>query len=91
MARKKEEPNYIEELAERFDRWNDVYQNGGHDPTWADGVNLNLIRNHILYYKRALEESMKDDALPDIYYRATPPEVENEYMARTEEIRLNTK
>lgn len=91
MARKKEEPNYIEELAERFDRWNDVYQNGGHDPTWADGVNLNLIRNHILYYKRALEESMKDDALPDIYYRATPPEVENEYMARTEEIRLNAK
>lgn len=50
MARKKEEPNYIEELAERFDRWDDVYQNGCHDPFWSDGVNLNLIRNHILYY-----------------------------------------
>lgn len=91
MARKKEEPNYIEELAERFDRWDEIYQNGCHDPSWSDGVNLNLIRNHILYYKKAIEESMKDNALPDIYYRETPPEVDNSYIAREEEIRQNAK
>lgn len=91
MARKKEEPNYIEELAERFDRWDEIYQNGCNDPSWSDGVNLNLIRNHILYYKKAIEESMKDNALPDIYYRETPPEVDNSYIARTEEIRQNAK
>ena len=39
MARKKEEPNYIEELAERFGRWDEIYQNGCHDPSWSDGVN----------------------------------------------------
>lgn len=91
MARKKEEPNYIEELAERFDRWDEIYQNGRHDPSWSDGVNLNLIRNHILYYKKTIEESMTDGALPDIYYRETPPEVDNSYIARAEEIRQNAK
>lgn len=91
MARKKEEPNYIEELSERFDRWDDVYQNGCHDPSWPDGVNLNLIRNHIMYYKKAIEESMTYGALPDIYYREMPPEVDNSYIARAEEIRQNAK
>ncbi len=68
MARKKEEPNYIEELAERFERWDDVYQNGCHDPTWSDGVNLNLIRNYILYYKGKIEKSVTDGKFPDIQY-----------------------
>lgn len=34
---------------------------------------------------------MADGALPDIYYRETPPEVDKNYIARAEEIRENAK
>lgn len=29
-------------------RWAEIYQNGCSDPYHADGINLNLVRNHIL-------------------------------------------
>lgn len=51
MASKKEYIDYAESLAEMFNRWDNMYKNSCRDPFWADGVNLNLIRNHILYYK----------------------------------------
>ena len=66
------------ELVERFARWDFLYQHGCSDPTWSDGVNLNLVRNHIIYAKRQLEES-------------TPPEVDQNYMARADEIRSNVQ
>ncbi|RAZ22851.1 hypothetical protein DK853_50950, partial [Klebsiella oxytoca] len=56
------------------------------------GVNLFLIRSHILFYKEQLEK--QGDSLfgvPDIYYRATPPEVDCNYMARSDEIRENAR
>ncbi|MDD4492828.1 MAG: hypothetical protein PHV32_00515 [Eubacteriales bacterium] len=79
------------ELAERFTRWDFLYQHGCSDPTWSDGVNLNLVRNHIIYYKNKLEDSCSDNAYPDIYYWDTPPEVNQNYMARTDEIRSNAQ
>ena len=54
-------------------------------------MNLNLVRNHIIYYKNKLEESCSDNAYPDIYYRDTPPEVDQNYMARTDEMRSNAQ
>ena len=50
---------------------------------------MNLVRNHIIYAKRQLEESVADGNLPEIYYKETPPEMEQDYMARTDEIRQN--
>ena len=37
-------------LDERFQVWNYIAQNGCSDPGWPDGVNMNLVRNHIIYY-----------------------------------------
>ncbi len=54
---------------------------GGQDPFWPDGANMNLVRNHILFYKRELEELCIEVALPDAYYMPTPPEVDNDYLA----------
>ena len=79
------------QLEERFARWDFLYQYGGSDPFWSDGVNLNLVRNHIIYYKNKLEESYLDGIFPDIYYRETPPEVDQNYMARSDEIRSNAQ
>ena len=39
-------------LEERYERWDDLKINGGNDPFWEDGVNMYLVRNHIIYYKK---------------------------------------
>ena len=87
---RKHETDYAAELENDYARWDELFAKGGSDPFWADGVNLNLVRNHILYDKEQLEKqenSLFD--LPDVYYRETPPEVDSDYMARPDEIREN--
>lgn len=83
-------------LQNSFRQWDHLFQNGGSDPFWADGVNLNLVRNHIIFYKRDMEALARDGAqelslfptvLPDIYYRDTPDPVSPNYMAKADEIR----
>ena len=87
----KQENDPAGQLEERFARWDFLYQHGGSDPTWSDGVNLNLVRNHIIYYKKLIKDSYQDSVYPDIYYRDTPPEVDQNYMARADEIRTNAQ
>lgn len=87
MAKKKQQEDYEKSLRESFDRWQFIYEHGCNDPGWPDGTNLNLVRNHIYYYKRQIEETMKPEAYPEIYYRAIPPEVPNDYIAKADDIR----
>ena len=92
MAKKKQQQkDYTAEIQKSFDRWDHLNVHGGSDPTWTDGVNMNLVRNHILYGKREIEENMTPLLYPEIYYRDTPPEVDRDYMARADEIRVNAK
>ncbi len=88
---KKEKNCHEVELQKAFDRWDELYSSGGNDPFWPDGVNLNLVRNHILYYKKEIEQTYEPQNYPPIYYRETPQEVPQDYMARSEEIRVNAK
>ena len=44
------------ELQKDIDRWEDIKQNGCNDPFWPDGVNLNLVRNHIIHDLRLLSD-----------------------------------
>jgi len=83
---KKEKRSPEEELQRAFDRWDELYAFGGCDPFWSDGCNLNLVRNHILYYKNEVEATYESQNYPAIYYRDTPEEVPQNYMARSEEI-----
>lgn len=87
MARKKQQEDYEKSLRESFDRWQFIYEHGCNDPGWPDGTNLNLVRNHILHYKRQIEETMEPGAYPEIYHRALPPEVSGDYMAIPNEIK----
>ena len=52
---------------------------------------MNLVRNHILNYKRQIAEAFAPDNLPEIYHRETPPEMPRGFMARADEIRVNAK
>lgn len=78
------------DLEREFKAWNTYYNYGGSDPFHEDGVNLSLIRNHIIYYKKMIEEeinnknnqlSFEEKSFPDIYYKETPPEIDYKYMA----------
>lgn len=92
MSKRNHETDYAAELENSFARWDEVFTKGGSDPFWTDGVNLNLVRNQILYYKEQLAKQENSlFGLPDIYYRETPPEVDCNYMARPDEIRENAR
>ena len=81
--------DYAAALENSFARWDFIHEYGCSDPFWADGVNMNLVRNHIMYYKQQLSEEATLFLLPKVYYREVPPEVDNNYMARPDEIRQN--
>lgn len=85
MDKSKEE--LILELEERFQYYDEVFKNGCNDPLYSDGINLNLIRNHIIYIKGKIEESLTVEEYPDVYYRRTPEEVNNDFMVKPDEIR----
>lgn len=74
-------------LLNEFAHWESLYANGGRDPFYADGTNLNLTRNHIIYAKKEVEKYLDEADYPEIYRRPLPPEVPNDYMARADEIR----
>ncbi len=89
----------VSDLTKEFQRWDHLMENGGSDPFHADGEGLNLCRNHIISHKLQIEAILKNEQeqsffsslYPDIYYRATPDEVPNDFMAKDEEIRSRAK
>lgn len=74
---------YIGALDERYKHWANIYNSGSNDPFWPDGTNLNLVRNHILYYKRNIVKlcQLRGMAIPKTIEFATPPEIDVNYMA----------
>ena len=81
--------DYAAALEKSFARWDFIRENGCSDPFWTDGVNMNLVRNHIIFYKQKLSEETTVFLLPEAFYRETPPLLDNDYMARADEIRQN--
>jgi hypothetical protein len=77
-----------DELQQSLSRWQYLYQHGCTDPFWPDGVNLNLVRNHVIYFKNKIEEARPCGKYPAIYYQATPPEVDNNYVVEAGQMSL---
>ena len=79
------------QLDDEYRRWNDIKKNGCQDPAWPDGLNLNLVRNHIIYWYRFLREctsqtvqlSMFDSGMDLTNERPLPPKVPDNYMVPT--------
>ena len=74
---------------EEYGQWKLLYEEGGQDPFYADGVNLSFTRNHIVYHKGRIESLCAElgREKPEIYYRELPPEVPYDYMAQADSIR----
>lgn len=80
----------VEDMKREYSHWLHIRENGCRDPYWTDGVNMNLTRNHIRYYKANIARLCEEKGLllPDEYFATpTPPEVENTYMAKGGEYR----
>ena len=88
---KKQQEDYAAELQKSHERWAYIYEFGSSDPHWEDGSGLHLVRNHIIYYRGKIEETMQPEDYPEIYYKEIPPEVDRDYMARHDELRANAK
>lgn len=69
------------ELAKKYERWNQFNTYGGSDPFWEDGFNMNLVRNHIIWYRKRCEEELNQADYPEEYFRELPPMVHPKYMA----------
>lgn len=92
MSRKNHETDYAAALENEYARWDEMFTKGGSNPFWSDGASLNLVRNQIIYDKQKLAEQENSlFGLPEAYYRETPPEVDSDYMARSDEIRENAR
>lgn len=76
------------EVDQEFQRWNDIACKGCQDPGWPDGVNMNLVRNHIIYWYKLLDEKQNTDTQTSLFdsqaeempRRPVPPEVPDQYM-----------
>ena len=77
----------VEMIENEYKAWNHYNTEGGYDPFWEDGVNMNLIRNHIISYRQQIIEMTGGENLPEIMDRELPPEVLQNYVARADEIR----
>ena len=92
MAKKRTRAEELQEnLQKDFQRWEYLNTHGGSDPLYEDGFNMNIVRNHIIYDKRKCQEELEEKYYPKEFFRETPPQVDNYYMARMDEIRENAK
>lgn len=64
-------------------QWELINESGCSDPNWTDGCNLNLVRNHVLYFKKRAAEICEETGapLPEECFFPTPPEADSSYMA----------
>ena len=88
MGKKKISPEtqvaeYAKEIVETIEKWKSHAENGCSDPLWSDGVNMNLLRNHVIYYKRQILSLCEQENIPqpEELSLPVPPKVDNYYMA----------
>ena len=76
-------------IRQEVDHWEHINQNGCNDPGYADGTNMNLTRNHIIYAKRQIVEICERHGIPipEEMYLPTPPQVDDYYMANLKQKR----
>lgn len=82
------------EITAQLARWNYIKEHGASDPAWPDGINMNLVRNHIIHHLKEIERLRGQprqlsifDIMPgavthtDIQDKRIPPKVPNSFMA----------
>nr|DAH37010.1 MAG TPA: hypothetical protein [Caudoviricetes sp.] len=78
-----------QEMQAEYCRWEALKTHGGNDPMWEDGYNMNLVRAHIIDLRFQCEKELLPEEYPEEYNRPIPEYVDDNYMARPDEIRRN--
>lgn len=80
----------VQQIEKSYNRWESLRDGGGCDPFWADGVGMNLVRNHIIYDKNQIQELLSSEEQLSLFApsysvetRPTPPKVPDNYMCPT--------
>lgn len=83
----------IKKIRASYKYWHEIAEHGCSDPFWEDGVNMNLIRNHIIFYKSQIIDQVEEKMgqIPQEVYWAMPPEVPNTFMVRNSKYYLRHK
>ena len=88
---KKRSKQLGKEIQDSRKRYEDLRVHGGSDPFWSDGVNMNLCRSHVMYFRKQVETELDPENYPEEYGLEIPEEVDNNYMADPDGIRSRTK
>lgn len=87
---KKESPQkqlkkYSNEIIKEIKMWKNQYKNGCNDPCWPDGCNLNLLRNHVISYKKDIKNLCDGIGIsvPKEYFLPAPPYIDANYFANS--------
>ncbi len=48
---------HVNTCAKEYEHWNALRTDGGTDPNWSDGINLNLVRTHIVCAKKEIRRT----------------------------------
>lgn len=84
---KKRSKQLGKEIRDSKKRYEDLRVHGGSDPFWSDGVNMNLCRNHVMYFRKQVETELDPENYPEEYFLEIPAEVSVHYMADPDGIR----
>lgn len=84
---KKRSKQLGKEIRDSRKRYEDLRVHGGSDPFWSDGVNMNLCRNHVMYFRKQVETELDPENYPEEYFLEIPAEVSVHYMADPDGIR----
>lgn len=83
---KKRSKQLGKEIRDSRKRYEDLRAHGGSDPFWSDGVNMNLCRNHVMYFRKQVETELDPENYPEEYFLEIPAEVSVHYMADPEQV-----
>lgn len=84
----KREKHSVESLSDSirasFEHWEEIRKKGCGDPFYPDGVNMNLIRNHIICDQGLLRDLCKANGFkcPFIARKHPPREVMDSFMSK---------
>lgn len=72
-------------IIDEYTFWKEIFEGQYSDLDVKDGVNLNIVRSHILFEKNRCEEILGDNyhLYPDSYFYPVPVELPDDYMAVT--------
>lgn len=76
--------NLCQEAKDTIARWKSHKENGCSDPFYPDGVNMNCLRNHLIYYKRQIKEicTKHGMTLPPEAFLPGLPYTDSNYFAK---------